>query len=74
MALIRDAAPGWAKLIRPGGALGMSWNTYVAERAELAAVLADVGLTVLDSEPYHGFQHRVDQAIVRDVLVARKPA
>jgi hypothetical protein len=70
--LVGAAAPGWAKLIRPGGALGLSWNTHVADRSELAAVLADAGLTVLDSEPYLGFQHRVDQAIVRDVLVARK--
>jgi SAM-dependent methyltransferase len=70
--LIRQAAPGWAKVLRPGGALGISWNTHVAARADLARVLADAGLTVLDAEPYLGFQHRVDQAIVRDVLVARK--
>jgi hypothetical protein len=70
--LIATAAPGWAKLIRPGGALGMSWNTHVASRRDLADVLTDAGLTVLDSEVYQGFQHRVDQAIVRDVLVARK--
>lgn len=74
IALVREAAPGWAKLIRPGGALGISWNTYVADRAELAGMLTDAGLDVLDSEPYLGFEHRVDQAIVRDVLVARKPA
>ncbi|HVV21365.1 MAG TPA: SAM-dependent methyltransferase [Pseudonocardiaceae bacterium] len=70
--LVRQAAPGWAKVLRPGGALGISWNTHVASRAELAGALADGGLTVLDSEPYLGFEHRVDQAIVRDVLVARK--
>ena len=40
----------------------------------LADMVADVGLTVLDSDPYLGFVHRVDQAIVRDLLVAQKPA
>jgi len=28
---------------------------------------------VVDAEPYLGFEHWVDQAIVRDVLVATKP-
>ncbi|HEY3750730.1 MAG TPA: SAM-dependent methyltransferase [Pseudonocardiaceae bacterium] len=71
--LLRDALPGWATVLRPGGALGMAWNTVVAERSELAEAVVDAGLTVLDDEPYRGFEHRVDQAIVRDVLVARKP-
>ena len=35
--------------------------------------LADAGLEPLDDGPYRGFEHRVDQAIQRDVLVARKP-
>jgi hypothetical protein len=38
--LLVSAVPGWAKLLKPGGAIGLA--------------------------------HRVDQAINRDVLVARK--
>src|SRR6185437_7607551 len=72
--LLREAAPAWARALRPGGALGISWNTHVARREEAAAALAAAGLQVLDSDPYHGFRHRVDQAITRDILVARKPA
>jgi SAM-dependent methyltransferase len=45
--LLREALPGWAKVLRPGGALGIAWNTQVAERDELAAVVADAGLDVL---------------------------
>jgi len=30
------------------------------------------GLEVLDDPPYDGFAHRVDQAIVRDLVVARR--
>jgi hypothetical protein len=33
-----------------------------------------MGLDTVDGEPYLGFRHRVDQAIVRDILVARKPS
>ena len=67
--LLAAAAPVWAELLRPGGALGISWNTNVARRADAAAVLADAGLEPVDSGPYLGFSHRVDQAIVRDILV-----
>jgi SAM-dependent methyltransferase len=69
--LLREAAPVWAKALRPGGALGISWNTLVARREDAAAALADAGLEVLDSGPYRAFRHRVDQAITRDILVAR---
>jgi SAM-dependent methyltransferase len=72
--LLRAAAPGWASLLRPGGAMGIAWNTYVASRADAAAVLEKVGLTVVDSGPYLRLRHRVDQSIVRDILVARRPA
>lgn len=70
--LLRAAAPSWADLLRPGGALGLSWNTHVARRADLAEVLDSAGLEVLDGPEYRGFEHRVDQAIMRDLLVARR--
>jgi SAM-dependent methyltransferase len=71
--LLAAAAPGWAKLLRPGGAVGIAWNTLVAPRDETASILAAAGLEPLESGPYRQFRHRVDQAIMRDVLVARKP-
>jgi Putative RNA methylase family UPF0020 len=73
LALLADAAPVWARLLRAGGALGISWNTLVAHRDDAAKILADAGLEPLDSDPYLSFRHRVDQAIVRDIIVARKP-
>jgi SAM-dependent methyltransferase len=71
--LLAAAVPGWASLLRPGGALGIAWNTLVASRQEAAAILAAAGLEPLDCELYRGFGHRVDQAIRRDILVARRP-
>jgi SAM-dependent methyltransferase len=70
--LLAAAAPGWARLLRPGGAVGVAWNTLVAPREEAASILADAGLEPVESGPYQQFRHRVDQAIVRDILVARK--
>ncbi|TDD60549.1 SAM-dependent methyltransferase [Kribbella antibiotica] len=71
--LLKAAAPVWAGLLRSGGALGIAWNTNVARRPAAAEILAAAGLEPLDEAPYQDFVHRVDQAIVRDILVARKP-
>jgi SAM-dependent methyltransferase len=70
--LLREAVPIWVELLRPGGALGISWNTVVAKREQVVAVLAASGLEVPDAGAYRGFSHRVDQAIVRDLVVGRK--
>ena len=70
--LLAKAVPVWVELLGRGGALGISWNTRVASREDLAAIMASAGLQVLDAEPYRRFEHRVDQAIVRDLIVARK--
>ena len=45
----------------------------MARRDQLSAIMASAGLQVPDGQEYLQFQHRVDQAIVRDLLVARKP-
>ncbi|NKZ05867.1 TRM11 family SAM-dependent methyltransferase [Actinomadura latina] len=71
--LLAAAVPGWARLLRPGGAVGISWNTFVGRREQLAGILAESGLDVQNSEGYRGFRHRVDQAITRDLIVARRP-
>jgi SAM-dependent methyltransferase len=67
--LLRAAVPVWTQLLRPGGALGLAWNTHVAKRADAAVVLADNGLELVD---HPDLEHWVDQAIMRDVLIARK--
>jgi SAM-dependent methyltransferase len=72
--LLAAAATGWARLLKPGGAMGVAVNTRTSPRAETLAVLAGAGLEPLDTEPYRHFEHRVDQAIVRDIVVATKPA
>ena len=69
--LLRQAVPVWVELLRPGGAMGIGWNTYGGKSSELAKILQAAGLEVMD---YPDFEHWVDQAIVRDIIVARKPS
>ena len=70
--LLAASVPGWIRLLRPGGAIGISWNTHVARRDAIAAILDGSGCEVAGSPAYLGFRHRVDQAIIRDLIVARK--
>jgi len=72
-ALLADAIPVWAHLLRRGGAMGLSWNTKVLPREDLVEMLVDAGLDPLDDAPFHDLAHRVDQAVERDLVVARKP-
>ncbi|MGH3469737.1 MAG: TRM11 family SAM-dependent methyltransferase [Thermocrispum sp.] len=72
--LLAAAIPVWTRVLRPGGAIGISWNTLVLPRAELVELLAGAGLGPREGGPYEEFGHRVDQAIERDLVVAAKPA
>lgn len=67
--LLTEALPGWVRLLRPGGAVGIAVNVHTCPRADVLALLADAGLEPRDTPAYRGFGHRVDQAIQRDVVV-----
>jgi tRNA G10 N-methylase Trm11 len=69
--LLERAVPQWLPLLRPGGALGLSWNLKVARRELAEDILLANGLEIVAHEP---LSHRVDQGIERDVVVARKPS
>jgi hypothetical protein len=71
--LISETLPVWAGQLKPGGALGLSWNAIGLRRARLLELLAGAGLEPLDFGPYREFEHRVDSSIRRDIVVAVKP-
>lgn len=70
--LIGEALPVWSQQLKPGGALGISWNTHGLAREQLAEMMADNGLTPCEGEHWLGFSHRVDSSIQRDLMVAVK--
>lgn len=71
--LLATALPVWRDLLRPGGAVGIARNTLLMPRREGEEILARAGFEVFDAGAYLGFQHRVDHAIVRDILVGQRP-
>jgi SAM-dependent methyltransferase len=70
--LLAEALPGWVRLLKPGGAVGIAVNIRTCPRSDALGLLADAGLAPRDTPAYRGFEHRVDQAIVRDLVVGVK--
>jgi len=64
--LVKEAMPGWARVLKPGGVVVVAWNLFLIDRDEMAGVFADNGLAVLDGLD---FSHRLDQATHRDLMV-----
>jgi SAM-dependent methyltransferase len=70
--LLAEALPGWVRVLRPGGAVGVAINTRTCPRDAALSLLAGAGLAPRDDAAYRGFEHPVDRAIVRDVVVGTK--
>ena len=68
-ALVKEALPSWLSALRKGGSMVLSFNTHTTKRVELAAVCRSHGMEVLEDAPFVGYEHAVDQAIKRDILV-----
>lgn len=71
-ALLVNSLPGLYKLLKPGGTVALSFNAQSFKRDRLRTLLADAGFEPLVDGPYDGFEHWVEQAITRDIAVARK--
>lgn len=64
------AMGGWFAALKRGGVLAMSFNTYVTRRADLERMCEREGFEIVATEP---LEHWVEQAVNRDVILARKP-
>ena len=69
--LVAEVAEGWHKALRPGAGVALAYNSLTTPRHQLAQAMEAAGFEVLPQ--VEGLEHRVDQSILRDVLVARKP-
>ena len=64
------AIPVWARLLAPGGAMALSFNTYTLKRSALLDIMRGCGLGVCEGGAYDSMEHWVEQAVNRDVVVA----
>ena len=67
---IAAALPGWFDVLKSGGVLAMSFNTHVTRREGLVRLFEQAGFEIVQTA---NLEHWVEQAISRDVILARKP-
>ena len=66
---LSKALPAWHDTLKPGGVLAMSFNTYVTRRADLERMCQLAGFEIVETG---SLEHWVEQAINRDVILARR--
>lgn len=71
--LLRRALAAWKDAVRPGGAIALSFNTLTLPRKKLLELVSAAGYLPMEKECYQHFEHFVEQAVLRDVLIARRP-
>lgn len=70
--LLKSCLPVWTELLKCGGTIALSWNSFLLSREDVCALVKQKGLFVFDDVIYASFEHRVDNAIKRDLIVAQK--
>lgn len=61
-------------VLRPGAAIALSFNAYGISLQAVRELAAEAGFTPLTGGVYDTLEHWVEQAVMRDVVVAVKPA
>ena len=72
LAVLRRALPRWSGLLLPGGVAAFSFNSFTLKREELRQAAADAGMAPLTGGFYDSLEHWVEQAVNRDIVLARK--
>ena len=68
--MVKDVLPAWKKVLLPGGAMALSFNTNTLRLEFVRQAMAEAGLRVMEGGEYDGLAHWVEQAITRDIAVA----
>ena len=70
--LLNACLPSWFEVLKPNGIIVLAWNSNVLSRKMMEQLFEEQGLIVKNDEAYLQFEHRVDQSILRDIIVAQK--
>ncbi len=69
--LLADALPVWKRMLTQRGVVALAWNLRAVPRARVDELLDEAGFQVIDLGVDLGFEHRVDQSIQRDLVIAQ---
>lgn len=70
--LLESALPSYHTIMKSRGVVALSFNANVSSRQAVKELLLKHGFLPLDDADYETMEHRVDQAILRDVVFAVK--
>lgn len=70
--LLESTLPSYYNILKPNGVVAFSFNVNVSTRQAVKELLLKHGFSPLDGDDYESMEHRVDQAILRDVIFAIK--
>lgn len=70
---LRDVLPSWKKAVLPGGAIALSYNTLTLSPSEIRRSLSAAGFVPIEENAFSGLEHRVEQAVTRDIVFALAP-
>ena len=72
--LLERALPAWYQALLPGCAAAVAFNTYTLRRDRFADIAQKASFEIAGAPLYDNFEHWVEQAVNRDVLVLLRPA
>jgi len=72
LTLLKDASVAWKKVLKKGGTVVISYNAFTLSKEKLNEAFEASGYEVLTEGVYGDFEHWVEQAVNREVFVARK--
>lgn len=70
--LLALCLPAWNRILMKGGSIVLAWNKFVLPKNRMIAIFEENQFDILTEQPYSDFEHRVDNAIKRDIIVAKK--
>lgn len=73
-ALLSRALPALHRILKPGGAIALSFNAYTMKRGRTEGLLAAAGFEPLADASYQNLAHWVEQAVRRDFVIALRRA
>lgn len=70
--LLENGLKAWDDFMKPGAGLALAWNIYTDKREKFVEIVEAAGYEVISDFGCDALEHRVAQAITRDVIIARK--
>lgn len=70
--LLKKVLPAWRETLKRGGTAAISFNAQTLKARTVRELMAEAGFEVMRGGAYDGFEHWVEQAVTRDIVIGRR--